>query len=182
MTTVALALLFFGGYVAFLYYVSRYFWRRFKNEGKNTKTFTYRITDIWAAMLALTPTLALIGLCAQNHGENYSEWGLLATTMLSGQLIGIFIGRTSGTQPEKIQNNALASAVLIIVAGVLGLFLPVLYYMLLCAIGIVFIIMIPFVSVLLELPLFAAFLAALILVLWRCARSPRVKSGSNTAI
>ena len=108
------------GYGAFLYFVVRHYWRRLK-KATNAKAFNYHISDIWAAMLALTPTFVVIAIAAENsRGE--IVWVALASIMFSAQLSGIVIGRVTSELP-----GFGSSALRIIGAGIMGLFLPVIY-------------------------------------------------------
>lgn len=134
MTFALILSAFVAGYAAFLFFVARHYWRRFKKEGAGSKTFNYRITDIWAATLALTPTLLILsflikGIEARSlpPGDDYG-FAMLVLFLGGGQLTGIFVGRICGDLPLwGGRRTDWDSASLIVAAGFMGVFLPMIY-------------------------------------------------------
>lgn len=179
MTITFLLIFVIGGYAAFLFYVAQYYWRRFMNSGQAARTFTYHISDIWAATLALTPTFIVIAMAASESGATTNKhfsrhaagWVALVVTMLSGQLMGIYIGRVWGQLPGWQGNNkTLTSATLIVAAGIMGLLLPLIYYLLLCGILVCISIVFMLLSVLFQVPVVGSIVAGTIPVIWLVRR------------
>ena len=123
--------LFAGGYVAFLFLIARNHWRLFKDVNQSPRTSNFRITDIWAAILALTPSLLLIGKGASSTMAerplplNDLDWGLATAGILSGQALGIYIGRV--WCEFRCRDQQFESGVLMISTGLMGAVLPVFY-------------------------------------------------------
>lgn len=126
-------LIFGGGYLLFLALVGRHYWRRFKKEAREPKAFNYQITDIWAATLALTPSLYLSSKLAERFGKetqilpDTAIFSVLLVALISGQLMGIFIGRVVA-QLEGTANSALTSGLTTFFVGLLGMTFPLIYY------------------------------------------------------
>ena len=117
-------------YLVCLALICRKYWRNFRRANRN-KPFNYRITDIWAAMAGLTPSMALIA--AHYRAGVLSEPGpfwTLASLLAISQIAGLFIGRVHiEIPPHRGAKNAFDSAVSIVTGALLGIlilvFLPV---------------------------------------------------------
>lgn len=149
-TAIIFLIAFVVGYFVFMWLVARHYWRRFKKEGRSAKAFNYRIVDIWAATLALTPTLICASFAIEEFTYGFAEpergriisaaigCSILTLVMLTGQLMGIYIGRVWNELPGwGGENKTLSSAALVVAGGLLGLLLPLIYYFLVCVICVV---------------------------------------------
>lgn len=124
------------GYVLFLYFVGRHFWRRFKKESVGSTTFNFRITDIWAAMITLTPSLIVISYALKFldergwENEHTINNAVLGFALTGGQITGMFVGRICGDLPLwGGRKSDWDSASLIIHGGFMGMFaLPMIYF------------------------------------------------------
>lgn len=117
---------FFLGIAALAAIALRRYWRRFK---RMNCTFNYRITDIWAATLGLTPTLAMAASIARepSHpsdaiGTVFIICGPCGLALL--QIAGLAIGRMDLEirKAELGPATAWTSAVSIVAGAVFGLF------------------------------------------------------------
>ena len=136
-------ILIFTGYPAFLLLVARGYWRLFKDVGQHPEAFNYRITDIWAATLSLTPTLVAIAFGAHelsNHSVQNTEiwrWVFVVLTLFSAQITGLFIGRIWCDLPGwNCRHQTFTSATLVFTGGLMGLLLPIAYYFFVVMLGI----------------------------------------------
>ncbi len=107
--------------VAFMLY-----WNRFKVLKRR---FNYRITDIWAATLCLTPSLALAAAAIDVHGDNrinveFARFLICAASGLAVYLVvGVVIGRLNIEFRERELGPITdwSSAVSIVTGGVFGI-------------------------------------------------------------
>jgi hypothetical protein len=173
MAIVLIVFLVVTGYGAFLYYIAQHYWRLFKKDDP-LKTFTYSISDLWGATFSLTPTLAVIALGiedASRHKYPSSSavgWTALSLLMLTAQGMGIFIGRICSMLPGWEGNNkTLASAARVFVFGLLGLLLPVGFYLFICAVAMLFGVV---AMVLFEVPMLGLAIAVLLAFSWYVIR------------
>ena len=110
-----------------------YFWRRFKKECVG-KAFNFRITDIWAAMAAFSPTFITFSYTLKDietRGWQRGDIGILWLVLLvlgASQLVGLLIGRIHiELPPHRGARTARQSAVSIVAGGLIGLFFPVVF-------------------------------------------------------
>lgn len=111
-------ILFFICYLAFLLLVGRYYWIRFKKNNPQLN-FNYRITDIWAATLACTPSFLLLKFALDTF-----DTSLLAmfVAVLLGQVAGLMIGRVHiEIPPHQGAKNAVESAISIVAGALVGI-------------------------------------------------------------
>ncbi|HYG76821.1 MAG TPA: hypothetical protein VEK08_17590 [Planctomycetota bacterium] len=118
-------ILFSAFYLAVLVFAARHYWRAYKQNCPG-RTFNYHITDIWAAMLALTPTLLLIKeVLAANPMMFWEENLFLGALIGAGQIAGLFVGRIHIELPPY--NGAISawdSAISILTGALLGAVAP----------------------------------------------------------
>jgi hypothetical protein len=120
-------------YLSLLLGVSVYYWNRFKKLGAN-KTFNFRITDIWAAMAALAPTITTVSIILKENevrgwqsGDAYGMAVLLIFLGVS-QIVGLFLGRIHiELPPNRGAQSAWESAVSIFTGGWIGILMPMIF-------------------------------------------------------
>jgi len=110
-------------YILFVYYVCRCEWRVFLSCSSKKK-FNYHITDMWAAIAGLTPSLA-IAAYVFNHAMG-SETVILCYMLSTGQIAGAFCGRLRYLQSGSV-DDAWPSASMILMGALLGAFFVPLY-------------------------------------------------------
>jgi len=100
--------LFFGGYILFLFFLCRKSWLQ------SSRRLAYRITDIWAFIVGITPSLFLL-----SHVLNHPYFELITVLVLLGfgQLAGIFLALLDNNDSKR---TALAGSFLNIVAGAIA--------------------------------------------------------------
>lgn len=113
----------------FLCYYAWHSWHVFHQKFPE-RHFYFRITDIWAAMLGLTPALVLAGHVYDNNAPEWQFFGLLI--LIPTQLVWMFKGRmlSQETEHHTGRHCPLESAVSII--GGAAWAIP---FTILCAIG-----------------------------------------------
>lgn len=120
-------------HLACLFFLCLRYWRNFRSAHPERR-FNYRITDIWAAMAGLTPSLALIAFIGRMraHEAAHDAEGLtmIAALLASSQIAGLFIGRLNiEIPPHTGAETAFASAVSIITGAFIGMVLcPVIFF------------------------------------------------------
>lgn len=129
-------LLYLIGYAVFLLLFVRYHWRSYKKQSQ-PPNFTYSITDIWAAIVGLTPTLALTAYAIESSdNSNFSRMLTYAMFVGEGQLAGIFAGKLATLRPpergERRVSN-LRSGMEILLYAIIGAMLPIVYLITLSA-------------------------------------------------
>ena len=84
--------------------------------------FTYRITDLWAAILTLSPALALLGNTIQDGaGGQHGLWLCASAFLVINQSLGMALGRLDiQLPPYDLDPSAWRSATSIFVGGVYG--------------------------------------------------------------
>jgi len=98
---------------AFLCYYAWRSWHAF-SAARRGRHFYFRITDIWAAMIGLTPSLVLAGQIANHRSP---EWHVVALLMLvPAQVLWMFKGRLLAQEAERVTggHNPLESATMIL--------------------------------------------------------------------
>ena len=108
------------------------YWNRFKEMKRR---FNYRITDIWAATLALSPTLALAAYVAKPDPEASSDSTGLLFWICAVIGLGLFqvVGLAAGRMDIEIRERELgpvtagSSAISIVTGAILGLFASALF-------------------------------------------------------
>ena len=123
-------LLYVSFYFALLGIIAYDYWRRFKEDGA-AKAFNFRITDIWAATVALTPTFVIASfIITENDHRGWQRGDELGTTALllvlaGSQVVGLLIGRVHvELPPHRGARSACASAISIVAGGLIGLLFP----------------------------------------------------------
>jgi hypothetical protein len=119
---VTASLVLFGG--AFLFV--RPYWLRFQKTGRR---FNYRITDIWASMLGLAPSMTAVTIFTNTIGQQmfHSKNDILMLLAIIGltvfQIAGLAVGRIdielTSSQPGEC--TAFESGVSIVTGALLGL-------------------------------------------------------------
>lgn len=130
-----LAVLFATTYAFYLTLIARHYLLKLKRSGA-AKTFNFRITDIWAAMVGLAPTIAtLIAMLEDGPvGRGLQTGEVLSIAafvgiMAGGQVVGLIIGRIHiELPPHSGAQTAMDSAISIVTGALIGLFLPILYF------------------------------------------------------
>ncbi len=79
-------------YLAALFWICWRYWRLHKAI-THQATYTYRITDMYAFIIGMTPTMLTVRMIAETHGEPSEIPGvvLLAVCMGAAQVAGMFI-------------------------------------------------------------------------------------------
>jgi len=123
-------LLYASFYFALLSIIAHDYWRRFKEDGA-AKAFNFRITDIWAGIVALTPTFLIASfMIAENDHRGWQRGDEFGTTLLliflaGSQIVGLLIGRVHiELPPHRGARTAWASAISIVAGGLIGLLIP----------------------------------------------------------
>jgi hypothetical protein len=109
-------------HLLFLLYICNFYWAKL-TEG-NVR-FNYSISDIWAAIMALAPTLLVACNLIRNDSSGSAPF-LLVTLFATSQLAGIFIGRVDYLYDCRLTNlpdDRWSSAWCILIGGVLCGFL-----------------------------------------------------------
>src|SRR5262245_58545957 len=123
-------------YPAVLLLIARYYWKRFKQDGA-AKAFNFRITDIWAAMAGLSPTIVIASLMLEDSMKaGFNVRDILGTLFIVallwfGQVAGCFVGRVHlELPPHQGATSTLDSAISIFTGAWIGLFFPFCYILL----------------------------------------------------
>jgi hypothetical protein len=103
-------------YFCFLAFLGRRYWKSFQASAPG-KNFTYRITDFWAAMVALTPTMVLIVVTASYPT---TEIVIICAFLGASQAFGMFVGKL-GFGRYIDNQSAFGSAIDIILGGLFGI-------------------------------------------------------------
>jgi hypothetical protein len=113
-------------YLCFLAFLGRRYWKSFQASAPG-RNFTYRITDFWAAMLALTPTMVLIVVTASYPTM---EIVIICAFLGASQAFGMFIGKL-GFGRYSDNQSAFGSAIDIVLGGLYGIGVLVGFYLVL---------------------------------------------------
>jgi len=109
-------------FFVFVYCDCRTEWKRFRRCLPAQK-FNYHITDIWTAIIALTPSLAIAAYAIQH--ESGPEAMLFCVMLVVGQIAGAFCGRLRFLESGNA-DSARASASMILTCALLGgFFVPI---------------------------------------------------------
>lgn len=103
--------------------------------------FNFRITDLYAAVLCLSPAMAALGYAVQGYDPQQRDawyWIWLSGLVLANQVLGLAIGRIDIQLPPHDRNEptALESAVSIFVGSMYGLMLAVIFLFFLLYFGV----------------------------------------------
>ena len=106
--------------------VARHYWRRYARECPQ-RTFNFRITDIWAAMIGLIPAVLLIANAMDSPtGIDLTKDIVFAVYLGLGQLVGLFVGRIHiELVPYNGAKNAWNSGISILAGAIYGAFLMI---------------------------------------------------------
>ena len=112
---------FLAVYYGYLYYFGWNSWRDFA-RAKPGIHFNFHITDIWAAIVGLTPSTMLAAYVIADHAKS---WGVpVLAVIVPAQVMGMFRGRLRAQREETASSRgcgAIESAVFIIVYTILAL-------------------------------------------------------------
>lgn len=94
--------------------------------------FNFRITDLYAAVLCLSPVMAGLGYAIQEYNPQARDewiWIWLTGLALANQVLGLAIGRIDIQLPphNETEPSAMESAISILVGSVYGFLLTVIF-------------------------------------------------------
>lgn len=126
----AILLLLDGVLAAYLFWL----WREKKSQYPSAQ-FRYRITDLWALAIAVSPSLLLFARemnAERGSSDTENLCFLYLGMLLPHQLGGVLLMKVDPfTKGDMVERSAWSSAVQVLVGGGLGLLLPVFSFFLL---------------------------------------------------
>jgi hypothetical protein len=102
-------------------------WREKKSQFPSAQ-FRYRITDLWALVVALSPSLIFFAReMNASRDSGLGLWIVYIALLLPHQLGGVLLMKVDPfTKSDMVERSAWSSAVQVVVGGWLGLILPIL--------------------------------------------------------
>jgi hypothetical protein len=96
------------------------------------KPFNYRVTDMWAAIVGLVPTIMLAAMTIESshvrNGDDFGTYTLGTFIVLTSQLFGLYIGRLSiEFPPHAGAKSAFHSANSIFTGAAVGFVLALIF-------------------------------------------------------
>jgi len=115
---------FLTAYFVLLLAFSLYWWKKFRIH-RASMSFNFRITDIWAAILGLMPSVLLASYAIQEFERDKSlNFALFVLLLVPAQIVGLLMGRTHIEMPPHTgAKNAFDSGVSILAGAMFGILL-----------------------------------------------------------